>query len=208
MAGTNGRFAVTVFCGSASGVDGIYRETAAELGRAIAAKGMDLVYGGGNVGLMGTVATAALEAGARVTGVIPRALQAREAVHVHLSELVLVDTMHERKTIMSDRADAFLALPGGPGTLEELTEQWTWAQLGIHEKPCGILNVAGYFDPLLAFVANMRDHGFTHARYTDMLVVGDGVDETLDRLRDYTPPARVAASPGAELSADQEVVRP
>jgi uncharacterized protein (TIGR00730 family) len=123
---------------------------------------MALVYGGGHVGLMGTVADAALAAGAEVTGIIPRALQAREAVNEDLTELILVDTMHERKMLMADRADAFLALPGGPGTLEELTEQWTWAQLGIHDKPVGLLNVAGYFDPLLAFVANMRDRGFTH----------------------------------------------
>lgn len=198
---SSGTFTVTVFCGSAPGFDPLYSAMATEVGRAIARHGMSLVYGGGHVGLMGAVADAAVTAGAHVTGVIPRALQAREAVHDDLSELVLVETMHDRKTIMSDRADAFLALPGGPGTLEELTEQWTWAQLGIHEKPCGILNVDGYFDPLLAFVANMRDRGFTHPRYTDMLVVADGVDEALERLRAYTPPARAAASPGAEMSA-------
>lgn len=200
MTATSPRFTVTVFCGSASGHDPVYVETAAALGRAIAARGMDLVFGGGHVGLMGTVADAAMKAGAHVTGVIPRALQAREAVHEHLSELVLVDSMHERKTIMSDRADAFLALPGGPGTLEELTEQWTWAQLGIHEKPCGILNVAGYFDPFLEFVAGMSGRGFTHPRYTEMLLVGSTPEESLTQLRNYVPPARVAASPGAEMA--------
>lgn len=199
------RFTLTVFCGSAPGFDPLYAETAAELGRAIARHGMNLVYGGGHVGLMGTVADAALEAGVHVVGVIPRALQAREATHHELSELVLVDSMHERKTIMSERADAFLALPGGPGTLEELTEQWTWAQLGIHDKPCGILNVGGYFDPLLAFVDNMRDRGFTHPRYTDMLVVSDLIDEALELLRSYTPPERPHASPGAEMSASAVV---
>lgn len=203
------RFTVTVFCGSSPGFDPLYVEAAAALGTAIGRRDMDLVYGGGHVGLMGTVADAALRAGAGVTGVIPRALQAREAVHHELSELILVDTMHERKMLMADRADAFLALPGGPGTLEELTEQWTWAQLGIHEKPVGILNVDGYFDPLLAFVANMRDRGFTHPRYTDMLVVADEPDDALTRLQAYVPPARSAASPGAEMSSEiSETVRP
>ncbi len=194
------RFALTVFCGSAPGFDPVYVAAAAEVGAAIGRHEMDLVYGGGHVGLMGTVADAALRAGAHVTGVIPRALQAREAVHDHLSELVLVDSMHERKTIMSERGDGFLALPGGPGTLEELTEQWTWAQLGIHEKPCGILNVAGYFDPLLAFILGMRDRGFTHGRFIDMLIVADEIDDALERLRAYVPPPRTAASPGAEMS--------
>lgn len=194
------RFTITVFCGSSPGFDPVYVDAARAVGTAIGRAGMALVYGGGHVGLMGTVADAALAAGAEVTGVIPRALQAREAVNEDLTELILVDTMHERKMIMADRADAFLALPGGPGTLEELTEQWTWAQLGIHEKPVGILNVAGYFDPLLAFVANMRDRGFTHPRYTDMLVVAEQATEALARLRDYVPPARSEASPGAEMT--------
>ena len=202
---TRDRFSVTVFCGSAPGNDPIYVETALATGRAIAARGWDLVYGGGHVGLMGTVADAAIRAGARVTGVIPRQLQAREAVHADLDELVVVDSMHERKLIMSERSDAFLALPGGPGTLEELTEQWTWAQLGIHEKPVGVVNVEGYFDPLLALVANMRDRGFTHPRYTDMLIAASTVEEALDRLESYTPPERVHVSPGAEMSAS---VRP
>ena len=203
------RFTVTVFCGSSPGFDPVYLDAARAVGTAIGRAGMSLVYGGGHVGLMGAVADAALAAGAEVTGVIPRALQAREEVNDDLTELILVDTMHERKMIMADRADVFLALPGGPGTLEELTEQWTWAQLGIHEKPVGLLNVAGYFDPLLAFVANMRDRGFTHPRYTDMLVVATEPDEALARLRDYVPPARGAASPGAELTASIELpVRP
>lgn len=195
------RFTVTVFCGSSPGFDPVYLDAARAVGTAIGRAGMSLVYGGGHVGLMGAVADAALAAGAEVVGVIPRALQAREDVNTDLTELILVDTMHERKTIMADRGDVFLALPGGPGTLEELTEQWTWAQLGIHEKPVGILNVDGYFDPLLAFVANMRDRGFTHPRYTDMLVVASDPGEALARLRDYVPPARAAASPGAEMTA-------
>ncbi len=203
MTSSHERYTLTVFCGSAPGFDPQYAAAAAELGEAIGRHGMDLVYGGGHVGLMGTVADAALKSGAHVTGVIPRALQAREAVHDHLSELVLVESMHERKTVMSDRGDGFLALPGGPGTLEELTEQWTWAQLGIHEKPVGILNVDGYFDPLLAFVARMRDRGFTHPRFTDMLIVAEETDDVLHRLRDYVPPARSQASPGAEMSGQE-----
>lgn len=194
------RFTVTVFCGSSPGFDPVYVDAARAVGTAIGRSGMALVYGGGHVGLMGTVADAALAAGAEVTGVIPRALQAREAVNEDLTELILVDTMHERKMLMADRADAFLALPGGPGTLEELTEQWTWAQLGIHEKPVGLLNVDGYFDPLLAFVANMRDRGFTHPRYTDMLVVATEASDALTRLREYRPPTRSEASPGAEMT--------
>lgn len=194
-------FTVTVFCGSSPGFEPVYVSAAAAVGDAIGRSGMSLVYGGGHVGLMGTVADAALRAGAYVTGVIPRALQAREAVNEAVSELIVVDSMHERKTVMADRADAFLALPGGPGTLEELTEQWTWAQLGIHEKPIGLLNVDGYFDPLLAFVANMRERGFTHPRYTDMLIVATEVGDALARLQAYTPPARCVASPGAELTA-------
>lgn len=193
-------FTVTVFCGSSPGFDPVYVDAARAVGTALGEAGMRLVYGGGHVGLMGTVADAAVRAGAHVTGVIPRALQAREDVNHDIAELILVDTMHERKMLMADRADAFLALPGGPGTLEELTEQWTWAQLGIHEKPVGLLNVAGYFDPLLAFVANMRDRGFTHPRYTDMLVVATEADAALARLRDYVPPARTEASPGAEMT--------
>lgn len=194
-------FTVTVFCGSSPGFDPIYAAAAEAVGAGIGRAGMNLVYGGGHVGLMGTVADAALRAGAHVTGVIPRALQAREAVNESVSELIVVDSMHERKTIMADRADGFLALPGGPGTLEELTEQWTWAQLGIHDKPVALFNVDGYFDPLLAFVENMRDRGFTHPRYTDMLIVATGVDEALTLLQAYEPPARTAVSPGAELTA-------
>ncbi len=201
-------FTVAVFCGSAPGFEPVFIETARAVGRAIAAHGMSLVYGGGHVGLMGAVSDAALDAGAHVTGVIPAALRARESVSGHLSELVLVESMHERKTIMSERADAFLALPGGPGTLEEFAEQWTWAQLGIHEKPSALLNVDGYFDPLLAFIAQMRDRGFTHPRYTDMIISGTDVDGVLESLRSYVPPARHHLSPGAEMVDSADGLRP
>lgn len=193
-------YSLTVFCGSSPGFDPVFVDAAAHLGSRLAERGMSLVYGGGHVGLMGTVADAAVRGGAAVTGVIPRALQAREAVNENVTELILVDSMHERKTIMADRGDGFLALPGGPGTLEELTEQWTWAQLAIHAKPVAILNVDGYFDPFLAFAANMRDRGFTHPRFIDMLIVGSDADDVLDRLEAYTPPPRSDASPGAEMT--------
>lgn len=201
-------FTVAVFCGSAAGFDPVFVETARAVGRAIAAHGMSLVYGGGHVGLMGAVSDAALDAGAHVTGVIPRALRAREAVSGHLSELIEVESMHERKTIMSERADAFLALPGGPGTLEEFAEQWTWAQLGIHEKPSALLNVDGYFDPLVTFIAQMRERGFTHPRYTDMIITGTEIDAVLASLRSYVAPARHHLSPGAEMLDAAEGLRP
>lgn len=193
-------FTIAVFCGSSPGADPVYMQTARSVGRTLAEHGIGIVYGGGHVGLMGAVADAALAAGGHVAGVIPRSLHAREIAHDTVSELILVETMHERKTIMADRSDAFLALPGGPGTLEEITEQWTWAQLGIHEKPCGFLNIAGYYDPLIALVANMRDHGFTHPRYTDMLVFSSDLGEILDAFSRYQPPERMHASPGAEMN--------
>jgi uncharacterized protein (TIGR00730 family) len=199
-------FTVAVFCGSSSGNDPVYREAAEHVGRTLAGRGFGVVYGGGHVGLMGAVADSALRAGGAVTGIIPRSLHERERMHDDVTELVVVETMHERKLLMAERSDAFLALPGGPGTLEEITEQWTWAQLGIHEKPCAFLNVAGYYDPLIALVDGMRDRGFTHPRYTGMLAFSDSVDELLDGFVSYTPPERVRVSPGQELSKDTPVL--
>jgi uncharacterized protein (TIGR00730 family) len=201
-------FTVAVFCGSSPGSDPVYMSAARAVGRTLAERGIGVVFGGGHVGLMGAVADAALEAGGHVTGVIPRSLHDREVAHGTVSELFVVETMHERKTIMADRADAFLALPGGPGTLEEITEQWTWAQLGIHEKPCGFLNIEGYYDPLVALVGNMRDRGFTHPRYTEMLTFSDELDEILARFAEYAPPARIRSSPGAEMSGHELPVKP
>ena len=153
-------FSLCVYCGSRPGLDPSFKAAATDVGRLIGNRGWRLVYGGGNVGLMGVVADAALAAGAHVTGVIPRTLMQREVGHPHLSELHVVDTMHQRKQLMAERADAFLALPGGIGTLEELYEVWTWRQLGYHNKPIGLLNTAGYYDPLLAFMARSVDQGF------------------------------------------------
>lgn len=193
---------VAVFCGSSQGADPVFLEEAKRVGTVLAERGIGLVYGGGHVGLMGAVADGVLEAGGSVTGVIPHALQSREDAHLEVSELIVVDTMHERKAIMAERSDAFLALPGGPGTLEEITEQWTWAQLGIHEKPCGVVNVAGYYDPLVALVANMRDQRFTHQRFTDMLMIDSSVESLLDRFAAYEPPVQHHLSPGQELKGE------
>ena len=151
---------VCVFCGSRSGASPAFETAARATGTLIGRMGWRLVYGGGRAGLMGAVADAALAAGGRVVGVIPQALMEREHGHTGLSELQVVQTMHERKRLMAERSDAFLALPGGIGTLEELFEVWTWRQLGYHDKPVGLLNVDGYYDKLLAFVADMADAGF------------------------------------------------
>ena len=136
---------ICVFCGSSSGANGIYEESARATGKALVRAGLRLVYGGGRVGLMGVLADEVLAAGGQVTGVMPRALVEREIAHRGVTDLRVVETMHERKELMADLADAFIALPGGAGTLEEIFEQWTWSQLGIHAKPCGFINVNGYF---------------------------------------------------------------
>ena len=182
--------ALCVFCGSSSGSSPVYAEAAAAFGRALARSGIDLVYGGGHVGLMGIVADAVLQAGGRVTGVIPAELVARELAHDGLTELHVVDTMHERKAMMAELSDGFVALPGGAGTLEELFEQWTWAQLGIHAKPCGVLNVGGYFDPLRTMVDRMVGHGFLASEYAAMLMFDDDANSLLERIRNFSAPPR------------------
>lgn len=181
---------VALFCGSLTGRDPRYAEAAAAFGRTLAERGIRLVYGGGSVGLMGVAANAALGAGGVVVGVIPQFLLDREVGHGGVTELVVVSSMHERKSAMAARADAFVALPGGVGTLEELFETWTWTLLGLHAKPCGVLNVAGYFDPLLAFLDRMVAEGFVAAEHRDLLQVEDDVSTLLDRL-DAAPSAAV-----------------
>lgn len=162
---------VGVFCGSKSGTNPIYADAARELGGAIAQRGAGLVFGGGSVGLMGVVADAVLAAGGPVYGVIPHSLATVEALHTGLTELQLVDTMHQRKALMAERADAFIALPGGYGTCDELFEILTWRQIGLHNKPVALLNVAGYFDPLLAWADRMVADGFLRQGYRDYLQV-------------------------------------
>jgi uncharacterized protein (TIGR00730 family) len=179
---------VCVFAGSSSGVRLEYGTAAAALGQALAVRKMGLVYGGARVGLMGVLADAALGAGGEVVGVIPRALVGRELAHAGLTTLHVVESMHERKALMADLADAFIALPGGWGTLDELFEILTWAQLGLHRKPCGLLNVQGYFDPLLAFVDHSIEEGFVRRDYRRLIAVADRADALLDSLAAPTPP--------------------
>lgn len=179
---------VCVFCGSNAGARPVYAEAAAAVGGAIAERGLSLVYGGAAVGLMGTLADAALAAGGKVIGVIPKALVEREIGHSGLTELVQVKSMHERKALMADRSDAFLALPGGAGTLEEVFEAWTWAQLGHHQKPVGLLNVDGFFDALIAFLDHQCSERFIRQEHRDMLIVESDPDRLLDRFAVYKPP--------------------
>lgn len=173
---------ICVYCGSRDGDDPCFAAAAEAVGRGLAGRGMGLVYGAGDVGLMGRVARAALGAGAPVVGVIPHHLRAREVDKRDLTELIAVDTMHERKMLMFERADAFVALPGGPGTLDELIELLTWRQLGLHEKPAHLLNLGGYWDPLLALLRNTVDRGFASATFLDFLTVHDSVEGVLDAL--------------------------
>ena len=180
--------AVCVFCGSNVGRNPAYVEAANLVGTALARSGLKLVYGGGKVGLMGAVADAVIAAGGQAEGVMPRALVEREIAHAGLSELHVVETMHQRKMMMAELANAFIALPGGAGTLEEFFEQWTWALLGIHGKPCGLLNVAGYFGPLIAMTQTIVAEGFIAARYVEMLVIETEIEPMLKRFANYTPP--------------------
>ena len=162
---------ICVYCGSRHGARASYTSAAQALGQTIGARGWQLVYGGGKVGLMGEVADATLAAGGRVIGVIPESLQQREVEHRGLSELHVVQTMHQRKQMMAERADVFIAMPGGIGTLEELYEVWTWRQLGYHDQPIGLLNVDGYYDALLSFMDHSVAEGFLSAQQRDSLVV-------------------------------------
>jgi hypothetical protein len=171
-----------VFAGSSSGARPEYRAAASELGRALVARGIGLVYGGARVGLMGIVADAVLAGGGDVVGVIPSAMVAKEIAHDGVTDLRIVGSMHERKATMADLADGFLALPGGWGTWDELFEIVTWAQLGLHRKPCGLLNARGYFDPLLTFIAHAVEEGFVRREHAGMLVVSATAAPLLDRL--------------------------
>ena len=179
---------VCVFCGSSSGASPVYLEAARAMGRTLAGRGLGLVYGGGSVGLMGAVADAALAAGGEVVGVIPRALQLRELAHARLTTLHVVGSMHERKARMAELADGFVALPGGMGTLEELAEILTWAQLGLHARPVGLIDVAGYFGPLVAFFDRAVAEGFLRPEHRRLLAVGEEPGALLDRFEAWRPP--------------------
>ncbi|HEX4127233.1 MAG TPA: TIGR00730 family Rossman fold protein [Acidimicrobiales bacterium] len=180
-----------VFCGSSPGTDPAFTAAAGRFGAAVAERGIELVYGGASVGLMGVVADAALASGGRATGVITESLAGHEIAHGTLSDLHVVSTMHERKALMSELSDGFVMLPGGFGTYEEFMESVTWAQLGIHDKPCGILNVDGFFDDLLVFVRHAVERGFIKAHRVDALVISDDADILLTGLvgstRDQVP---------------------
>lgn len=193
--GRNPIRAVTVFCGASHGGRAAYTTGAFALGREIASRGMTLIYGGGRAGLMGAVADAALGAGGRVVGVITELLKDRELGHTGIQELRVVPTMHERKMLMADMADAFVALPGGLGTLDELFEILAWAQLGIHAKPVGILNDEGYYDALMTFLDHVERENFLRLNHRTEIVFERDVRTLMDRLADVSPKgARFPAS--------------
>ncbi|KMQ69096.1 LOG family protein YvdD [Chryseobacterium sp. FH2] len=179
---------ITVFCGSSLGSDDVFKEQATLLGQTLAKQNIQLVYGGADVGLMGAVAEGALNSGGKVVGVLPYFLQSKEIAHKQLTELILVETMHERKTKMNDLCNGVIVLPGGYGTLEEFFEMITWAQLGLHRKPIAVLNIDGFYDDLIKLVQTMVDKGFLKQINRDMLLIGDNVDELLEKMRNYKAP--------------------
>lgn len=180
---------VCVFCAASPGVNPVYVEQAAAMGHLLATTGRRLVYGGGRTGLMGALADAALNAGGEVIGIMPHHLVEREVGHVGLTELHVVASMHERKALLSDLSDGFLAMPGGLGTLEELFEVWTWGQLGLHRKPYGVLEVNAFFAPLLGFLDHAVVEGFIRQEYRDLLVVDADAPTLLARMEAMHPPA-------------------
>ena len=179
---------ICVYCGSSPGQREDYAHAARELGRLLVERGLGLVYGGASVGVMGAIADAVLEEGGEAIGIIPRALAVREVEHTGLTEQHVVESMHERKALMAELSDGFVALPGGWGTLEEIFEILTWAQLGFHAKPCGLLNVAGYYDDLFRFLGHARSEGFVRDVYHGMLLMEDEPAALLDRFAAYRAP--------------------
>jgi uncharacterized protein (TIGR00730 family) len=179
---------ICVFCGSSPGVRPEYADAARAMGRALAEQGLALVYGGGRVGLMGIVADAVMQAGGQAIGVIPEALMRREVGHEALTELHVVASMHERKALMADLSDGFIAMPGGYGTFEEFCEVITWSQLGIHPKPCGLLNVAGYYDALLAMFDHGVAEGFIRPQHRAMVLTEADPAAVIERMRGFVPP--------------------
>lgn len=190
---------LAVYCGSASPADPVYRDAARAVGRALAERGIGIVYGGGRLGLMGALADAALAAGGDVIGVIPGALVAAEVAHRGCTELHIVETMHERKRLFTDLSDGFIALPGGVGTMDELWEAVSWAQLGYHEKPVGVLNVAGFYDGLIAFNAHMIEVGFIRPQHAGIMIADSNLDSLLDRMAAYEPHDTIFKMTAAQL---------
>lgn len=179
---------IAVFCGSSSGGDPEFVQATKALGYYLAGNGADLVYGGGKVGLMGAIADSFLESGGKVYGVIPEHLKEKEIAHPDLTELKVVSDMHERKAAMAQMADAFVALPGGAGTLEEIFEAWTWAQLGHHSKPCAFYNINGFYNPLIEMISKMTDSGFLNSQYAEMLIHTDCSAKLLSSIKSYKAP--------------------
>ena len=184
---------IAVYCGANTGAHPAYAEAARAVGRTLAEQGLRLVYGGGQVGLMGILADAAIDAGGEVTGVIPAFLDHKEIAHPRVKDMQIVDTMHERKMAMAEAADAFIAMPGGLGTLEELFEMWTWSQLGQHEKPLALLNVNGYWDQLSGFLDHMQAEGFVEERHRTMLACADTPEAAIEALKAYEHPGMISS---------------
>jgi uncharacterized protein (TIGR00730 family) len=190
---------IAVYCGSATPTDPVYIETAQVVGQSLAERGIGVVYGGGRLGLMGAVADAALEAGGEVIGVIPEALVGSEVAHRGCTALHVVPGMHERKKMFTDLSDGFLTIPGGVGTMDELWEAVSWAQLGYHQKPVGLLNVAGFYDQLIAFNAQMISVGFIRPQHAGILVADDDLGRLLDRMARYEPHKPIFAMKAEDL---------
>lgn len=180
---------IAVFCGSSLGASDAYRQGAILLGKELAKRQITLIYGGASVGIMATVANTVLEEGGKVIGVIPTLLEEREIAHQQLTELIVVKTMHERKSKMMELADGFIALPGGPGTLEEFFEVFTWNQIGLLQKPCAIFNMENYFDLLISFFDHMQNEQFLKAQYREALIVDEDAVALLDKCESFVPPA-------------------
>jgi len=190
---------LAVYCGSATPSDPVYIETARAVGRTLAERGIGVVYGGGRLGLMGAVADSALAAGGEVIGIIPQALVAAEVAHRGLTELHVVETMHQRKQAFTDLSDGFVNLPGGTGTMDELWEALSWAQIGYHAKPVGLLNTAGYYDHLIAFYAKMGEVGFLRAQHQGILLVDAGLDGLLAKMASFEPIETITKMKASDL---------
>jgi len=179
---------IAVYCGSSSGINGVYKEQAAGLGKLLAANKIHVIYGGGKVGLMGVLADAVLEAGGQITGVIPAFLKIKEVAHSGLTELICVESMHERKALINDKSDGAIALPGGLGTLDELFEMLTWGQLGLHTKPVGLLNTNAYFSPVLTAIEKMISEGFLKERNREMILTSETMEDLWEQMKKYKAP--------------------
>lgn len=180
---------IAVFCGSSYGDNPVFKDAAQELGKVLAEQNVNLIYGGASVGLMGELADSTLFHGGKVFGVIPQSLIDKEIAHTSLTKLIVVSSMHERKEKMAELSDGFIALPGGPGTIEEFMEIFTWSQLGFHQKPCGLLNIDHYYDLFIQFINQMNDRKFLHDKYRNMALTSDNPSDLLAKFKSYTAPS-------------------